>query len=627
MHHALGQGGLLPRALHLARIRDIVQLLMQDFHVLVAEGRSHLARKAYDEAAHALVAAASHVLVAESDYATVMNLLCDALEGRGDARSALTALWYMAKKDAHSQGRASRLMNSVPAMDQARTRALFGDMAGAAADMESAGMLASAAIYHEKAGQHLAARALWSRLSQQGTRKPDGYVEALVHYNIARCSKRANESTSKPLRQAIRLLEEAADHFESIGQRERAFDCFQVLVQVGREGQVFEDVLEGYVNCIRILREDHLKYFALQYFEEAIRAARESTEVSAAATLAKEASEYARSIDLPAASTHYLLLHAELNRDVARHQRERGAPAEISENALLAAVITFGDLGQFARVGELYRQLAAMDLDPIKKAHYAKASQRYTSLTDARVEAGGLPSHLRQDNAFPEVWHLDVVEWEQAGNASEACADILLDPRWPDLLRRKALLARLTAFAAEGTKASGAEKKRLATELADLQLYGILAPLESLYAQGNTEVRVAVVTAMHRLSFKRTFTTVRDAAASPTPEIRAAAAKTIEALYFQHAFDPLSRLVRESSDPEIRSAAIRALARIDSQESAEFLLGTLDHGIDQDKRVIIDALKRARGATRFVALAKRDVAGARAPLQATLREILQHRGA
>ena len=101
----------------------------------------------------------------------------------------------------------------------------------------------------------------------------------------------------------MRLLEEAADHFESVGQRERAFDCFQVLVQIGRESKMFEDVLEGFVNCIRILREDHLKYFALQYFEDALTSARERGELSAAATLAREASEYARSLGLVSACT------------------------------------------------------------------------------------------------------------------------------------------------------------------------------------------------------------------------------------------------------------------------------------------------------------------------------------
>jgi hypothetical protein len=49
-------------------------------------------------------------------------------------------------------------------------------------------------------------------------------------------------------------------------------------------------VLEGFVNVIRILREDHLRYYALQSYEEAVAAAEKQGEVSAAATLAREMS-------------------------------------------------------------------------------------------------------------------------------------------------------------------------------------------------------------------------------------------------------------------------------------------------------------------------------------------------
>jgi hypothetical protein len=601
---------------------------MQDFHVLRDEGRSHLARGDHEQAVNALVEAAAHVLIAESEYAQVLRLLVDALQKRGDMRGALSVLWYLSKGDAQSANLAAQTTTQVPAEDRARTKALLGDMRGAAAEMESVGKLASAAVFHEKAGDFVSARALWSRLGQSaaGTR-PDDYVSALIHFNTARCSKHAGQDAAIALRAAVRLLEEAADHFESAGLRERAFDCFQVLVQIGKEGEIFEDVLEGYVNCVRILREDHLKYFALQYFDEAIRAAKERTEFSAAATLARDASDYARSIGLQSASTHYLLVHGELFREVARIQTERGAPAEISENALLASIVTFAELAQFKRVGDLYRELGTMELDEAKRSHYAQAAQRYANLPDERVDATGLAAHLRQDNAFPEVWHLDVLEWEHAGSASEACADILLDPRWPDLLRRKALLARLTAFSAEREGAATGWRKRLAVELADLQLYAVLSPLEALYAAGPTEVQVAVVASMQRLSFKRTFTTVRDALFQSQPQVLAAATKTVEALYFQHAFDPLARIVRESSNPDVRGSSLLALARIDSQEAAEFLLGVLDHGAPQDKTVVHDALVRARGVSKFLTLAKQELANAPPVLQKALHSILRQRGA
>src|SRR6202023_2033926 len=149
----------------------------------------------------------------------------------------------------------------------------------------------AAAICREKARDWQGARALWSRLALVASGGANAYNVALVQFNLARCARQCGDprQAREAIVASVRLLEEAADHFESIGQRERAFDCFQVLVQLGRESGAFEDVLEGFVNCIRILREDHLKYFALEYFEEAIAAATEREETSAAATLAREA--------------------------------------------------------------------------------------------------------------------------------------------------------------------------------------------------------------------------------------------------------------------------------------------------------------------------------------------------
>ena len=95
--------------------------------------------------------------------------------------------------------------------------------------MEDAGLVAAAAICREKAKEWPAARALWSRLAHVTERGDDAYVAALVRFNLARCAKQCGDprQAREAMVASVRLLEEAADHFESIGQRERAFDCFQ----------------------------------------------------------------------------------------------------------------------------------------------------------------------------------------------------------------------------------------------------------------------------------------------------------------------------------------------------------------------------------------------------------------
>ncbi len=606
--------------------------MLDDLYHLRERARAALSRGDLDDAANSLVSAAQQTHVAEHDYLSVLRPLVEVLIRRNDGRSALTVHWYMAFSEPDGWKRAMALLPSVSSVDRARTLAATNDMAGAAREMENAGLVAAAAIYREKADDWRGARALWSRLAQVVGGGADAYNAALVQFNLARCAKKCGDA--RQAREAnvaaVRLLEEAADYFESVGQRERAFDCFQVLVQIGREGGMFEDVLEGFVNCIRILREDHLKYFALQYFEDALTAAKERGELSAAATLAREAADYARVLGMASASAHYVVMQAELWRDVARQHLERGAPAEIAENALLAGILAFGEVGHYARVGGLYKELAEMELEEARRKHYARAAKRYEGVRDEPIDTAPLPSHLRQDNHFPDVWHVDLIEWEQQGSAAEACADVLLDRRWPDLIRRKAMLARLTAFAVEGRPedASGPAtnaRVRLADQLAQLQLYAVLSPLEKLFTRNERPVRVAVLAAMQQLFFKRSFVTVRAGLRDSDPAVVEQASKAVESLYFQHAFDPLSRIVRESPQQPVRASALRALARVDTMEAAEFLLGVLEHGAPGDRSAALEGLKRSRGA-RFIELARSAMHQTTPEVQNVLRDVLRSRG-
>lgn len=606
--------------------------MLDDLYHLRERARTALNRGDLDDAANSLVSAAQQTHVAEHDYLSVLRPLVEVLSRRNDSRSALTIQWYMASSEPDGFKRALAFMPNVTAVDRARTLAAMNDMTGAAREMENAGLVAAAAIYREKADDWLGARALWSRLAQVASGGADAYNAALVQFNLARCAKKCGDTRQARDASvaAVRLLEEAADYFESIGQRERAFDCFQVLVQIGREGGMFEDVLEGFVNCIRILREDHLKYFALQYFEDALSAAKERGELSAAATLAREAAEYARVLGMASASAHYVVIQAELWRDVARQHLERGAPPEIAENALLAGILAFGEVGHYARVGALYQELAQMDLEEARRKHYARASKRYDGVRDEPIDMAPLPSHLRQDNHFPDVWHVDLIEWEQQGSAAEACADVLLDRRWPDLIRRKAMLARLTAFAVEGRPddSSGPAtnaRVRLADQLAQLQLYAVLSPLEQLFQRPERAVKIAVLAAMQQLFFKRSFVTVRAGLRESDQAIVDQAAKAVESLYFQHAFDPLSHIVREAPQPTVRASALRALARVDTMEAAEFLLGILEHGAPADRTAALEGLKRSRG-SRFIELARNAMHTTTPEVQAALRDVLRSRG-
>lgn len=607
--------------------------MLEDLYILRDRAKAATARGDLDTALSALLSAAAQTHVAEPDYVGILRPLEDALARRGNPRGALTVLCYLAATDPSGWKRAPALMEAVPPADRARVLAAQGQMGEAAREMEDAGLVAAAAICRERAKEWPAARALWSRLAHVTERGDDAYVAALVRFNLARCARQCGDARQarEAMVASVRLVEEAADHFESVGLRERAFDCFGVLVQIGRESGAFEDVLEGYVNCIRILREDHLKYFALEYFEEAIAAATEREETSAAATLAREAADYSQSLGLASASSGYALRQAGLWHELAKQHLARGAPPEIAENALLASILAFGEVGQWWRVGEIYTELATLDLDSSRREHYTRVAQRYASMKDEPLETSSALAHpLRADTHFTEVWHVDVVEWERRGNAAEACADVILDKGYPDLMRKKAMLARLTALPLDEkpddtSPAMLDARLRLAEQLAQLQLYAVLSPLERLFARDERRVKVAVLQSLQTLFFKRSFVTVRAALRDPDPPVVEQACKAVEALYFPHAVDPLSRILRESPEAAPRASALRALARIDTLEAADILLGVLEHGAPADRLAALAALKSTRG-SRFVELARGMLQSAKQPLRGDLLEVLTARG-
>ena len=139
------------------------------------------------------------------------------------------------------------------------------------------------------------------------------------------------------------------------------------------------------------------------------------------------------------------------------------------------------------------------------------------------------------------------------------------------------------------------------------------------------EVRVAVVKALSRFLYKRTFITLREALGDPDPSIVQEAAKALEELRFPHAFDPLARIYRESQEPVVRASAVRALAKIDTIEAAEMLLGVIQHDGADERLAAVEALKRSRG-TRFVELGREQIKQLAGPARAAVRDVLQSRG-
>jgi len=553
----------------------------------MARARAAMRSAQPQNAVQILIGAAAQTHLQARDYDELVRLLADALQQIGLLRAAASVWLYL--KD----GRRMAHVSANEPRDLARAAILDGNYGAAAQHYRAARWPAHAAIASEKARLYPQARLLWEEVQADPRLREDPYNAALVSFNLGRVLTELRDApgAQRGRVRAMRLLEEAADLFEATGLRERAFDCFQVLLTLGAETGSFENLAEGYLNCIRILREDHLKYYALQYYEDFIVRAERAHEHHAVATIVHEAADYARALGLPFHPA-LRMREAEAWRNAAEQILRSGGSVELAENALLASVGAFSGVGMHGRAVAVFGVLAQMPgIEEERAKRYARLRSRYGDARDEVVRMSAVPEYLKLPVAYPDIWNVDVVEWEEDGDAVEACGEILLDGTLPDFVRRKALLARLVPLTAREPGHPNTQAQ-LAEALGQVQLYSVLSPLEHLFDRGRGDVRVAALRAARSLFFKRTFMLLMKGVAEPDHAVRAAAVEAIQLLHFPHAFDPLSRLHRDQSDPAVRGAALNSIGRIPSLEAVEYLLGTLRHGSPEERQLAADLLVR-----------------------------------
>jgi tetratricopeptide (TPR) repeat protein len=586
---------------------------------LIARGKAYMRAGNAVEAARILFSAAEQVHLVEREYDTALDALGIALQGAQLNRAAATVYLYLRR------GEPMRRFSEGNPVDMARAALVREkpDPREAGAQYRVARWPAHAAIEYEKAEDFVTARALWEEVSGDPRLREDPYVAALVSFNLGRVLHAlGDEPGAHRCRvKAMRLLEEAADVLEARGLRDRAFDCFQVLLTLGMETGSFENLAEGYLNCIRILREDHLKYYALQYYEDFIGKAETAGEHHAVGTIVHEAADYARALGM-GFHTALRKREAEAWQRAADGVLAGGGAAELAENALLAAVGAYSSAGMHGRAVQLFRALASLPLDEKRVGRYRTLLQRYGDARDDASQVPGLPDYLKQPVQYPDIWNVDVIEWEEAGDAVETCGEILLDTTLPTYVRRRALLARLVPLMSANAQAPEV-LAQLAERLGQVQVYAVLAPLEYLFERGRTQIRMAVLRAARQLYFKRTFVAINRGVADADQGVRRMAQEAIAALHFPHAFDPLSRLHRDSVDPDVRKSALHSIGRIQSPEAVDYLIGVLSHGTPEERNVARDLLLRSDYAETnraLMAAIERETGDLQRALTAVLRQ-------
>jgi HEAT repeat protein len=524
--------------------------------------------------------------VPEEELTRYLRMMARAFGESGRSRAEATVRLYLGEAEAAFRA-------SDAPTDRARAAIQGGRRADAARYYEEAGWLGHAAIELEEAGDDRGARVLWERLTEDRSLRDDPYTAGLVRFNLGRACQRLGDPQAgrRSLVASIHLLEAAADGFEARGLRERAFDCFQVILTLGREG-AFENLAEGYLNCVRILREDNLRYYVLQYYEDFQALAVERGELHAAATLFREAGDFARRQNMPY-ERHYRRRAAEAYVAAAEKTLRDGGAVELVENAYAAAIDSFNHLGAYSDVREVYRALAQLPLADKRKARYERLAERLAGVPDEAGQVVAFPDYLRMDTAYPEIWRLDVVEWEQRGDAAETMGEVLQDPKWPHYTRRLALLCRLHQLGAKERVPIVDTLVGLTARLGRVGIYAALAPLERYFEHDEPRVRAACLRATRELFFKRSFVLVVRGLKDPEPEVRKEALAAVQALHFAHAFDPLSRIYRSAADPEVRRTALGSIGRIPSVQAVEMLIDVLRHGDREERDLAVDLLSRS----------------------------------
>ncbi len=452
----------------------------------------------------------------------------------------------------------------------------FGRRLGEASQRyREASLFAHAARAAEEAGAGAEALNLYEQLGRTKEATGEPYLAGLAALNAGRLATKLNqeERARAQLSLATRLLEEEGDKREQAGDRDAAFRCYLSMVQIGKVEKSYEPFAEGYLNCIRILKAKNDRFFTMQYYYDFIAHSEELGELHSVAELHREAGEYAKRVGFIYAD-FFLAEAGQAWLRVAKNAHDKGQPPELVENALLAAVGCFNRVQDDVNVAECYAQLGELDLIEKKKTRYSELAK------DLKKIAGGnreppppFPEYFRRRLPMREIWIDDLLEAESGSDIPDAIGRLVGDHKevW-EVQRRKALLI---ALAWDDHVAAGGDPKRvppgLIEKIGELGHKAAVRPLVALFEQGDEDTKVLVVDRGCALKQKEAFALV-DRALSAGGRVREAGVVALRRMTFNTALDSLVRIFNSHDEAEVRTACLKSIAAIGTDEACEFLL-------------------------------------------------------
>jgi hypothetical protein len=425
------------------------------------------------------------------------------------------------------------------------------------------------------------------------------------------------------LAEATTAVEEVADTFESEGLRERAFDCYQLIARLGVEAGAFENIAEGYLNSVRILRDDGLKLDALRLYETFVALARDRGEHHAVAAILREAADYCTRAGLPYADDlRWRSAEAWIKAGGRGPGRRPPGPDRRERLPRRRRGVRLGP--RLPQVAEVYRRLAGIEL-PARTASAPSA---------CCAASATLPPDAPRPMPVPEFLKA----------AARLRGGLVRRPRRVGARRRpragrrrrdgRPPLPRLRPpprpAARPRDRAPRRRRSRSSTSSA--------ASSRSGPTRSSPRSRPCTAAATPRcarpspprwatLRFKRSFSLVSQALRDPVSGVRKAAANSVRRLIFPHAFEPLRRIfeARDLPDPEAaRESALHAIGKIGTVEALDFLCDRLREGEQP--------LRRARPPPRSASLSnpellpylRRQIEFVPAEHRAVLEDTAQH---
>lgn len=445
--------------------------------------------------------------------------------------------------------------------------------------------LVRGAVNLENLGQHDKAQPVWERLLSSMDPEHEPYAYALAQLNWVHCIKAQGE-TGPPMRkgliEALTLLEGLADEREQSGMIDEALDCYHLMVQIGLEQRAFENLSEGYINAIRLLQERGRMLTALRYYAGIGETGTLWGESHAVATLYREAAEAVTRAGMLYGG-YYLRQAAEAWVQVAHHNIELGAPAELTENALLAALDCFNQLNDDANVFRSYEMLSGLPLDENKIHRYTRLSKQASKERRIPVEVYPPSEILLRAPRIPPLWREDLLEWESGDDSITMLTQVVWDLNYHDTVRRKAL--NLVLFHLDVRDTEGGQDRRLLLEvaraLAHMKPKVAFRGLKRLIQHSDPEIRGEAVRSAGHTSHPSGLMLIEQALDDHDATVKQAAMEALSRHGYPEAFDALKRILEAHEDQDIQKQVVTTMGKVRAFEAAEYLYRIIASGHPQ----------------------------------------------